>query len=123
MFLVGALGIFAEGKRKNIVKKPVPLKGRFIIDNYDHQGKPFFYATDIAQLKELGLPHDDNWKCINVQIGSIFTLHGQKYEVKDVMVCICDDTTTLNPNGFNEDGYGKDYPFNFEVRWYVLRVK
>lgn len=109
--------------RHRPTENPESIKGRFIIDNYDHQGKPFFYSTDIAQIKELGLPHEDGWDCFNVQVGSILVFEGRKYKVKEVMVSILDDTTTLNPNGFNVDGYGKDYPFNFEVRFFVLQVK
>jgi hypothetical protein len=102
--------------------KSESIKARFIVDRYDHQGKPFFYTTEFSELQRLGLPHDANWHTTNIMIGSILTIDGRKYEVKDMMACILDESQQVDRNiGVNMYGYGEqEHPFNFEVRWYVL---
>lgn len=101
--------------------KATPIKTRFIVDRQDHQGKPFFYTTDLAQILELGLPHNDNWHCTNVKKGSILTIEGRKYKVMDMMLVVLDEPAEVDPTiGTNLYGHGGDFEFNFEVRLYVL---
>jgi len=89
----------------------------------DSPDSPFFFASDLAALKQIDLKRDAHWNHTDIGTGNELVIKGKKYRVIRLTTSFHDTThDDAGEHGIHAFGHGDRYPYNFEITYYVSEV-
>ena len=99
------------------------ITARIRVALHDSPDSPFFFTTDLAALKHIGLKHDAHWNHTDIGAGSELVVKGKEYRVVRLTTSFHDSPRDDGrEHGIHSFGHGDRYPYNFEITYYVSEV-
>lgn len=99
------------------------ITARIRVARNDSPDSPFFFATDLIALKQIGLKHDAHWNHTDIGTGSELVIEGKEYQVVRMRTSFHDTThNDAGEHGIHAFGHGDRHPYNFEITYYVSEV-
>ena len=100
-----------------------PITARIRVALNDSPDAPFFFATDLAALRQIDLKHDAHWNHTDIGAGNQLVIAGQEYQVVRLTTSFHDaNHDDAGEHGVHAFGHGDRHPYNFEITYYVSEV-